>query len=733
MHDLVHDLAQNVAGEESKLLDIKCPIGDESSTQITDGLVHVNLLRSKAPPSLFVAKRLRSLLLKGDYNNLERLISRFQYLRVLMVEDNWITKLPNSIGRMIHLRYLKIEYKAFKSQTDLKKTLENLQTLIDLKGWNNVSSLMDFSLTHRDLEYLPDSITRLENLQTLNLEHYNALRELPSDLTKLVNLRHLLLPSNSSEWTDFPSGFGNLTSLQELNWFIVGKSNGIDSLPLLSHRGGLKIRFCEWRRNATSEAKRAALKNNDELTSLELWFEEKVTPAFDEMNEMLMHLQLPPNIWELKLRDYKGDAMPTRWLQGLSMLVSIEIEGCKNCKTVPHLSQLPSLKIFQLIDLEELEYVEDEDNVLVGSSGGKLGSVAHNVYFPSLEMLCMIRLPRLKGWTRTSKDDGERRQMLFPQLLEMIVDGCPELISMPVAPKLKSLDVQDIQWKVFESNVALHGDEEAVAASQSSLPPSLSTHFTSLQKLIMDSVEVVWLSISLSNLAELKIKKCEELRRVKFESPNSIQLLKVKKCRRLREIKGWEHLSMLDTLIIEDCEELEMEEEAEDEATNSSSSRCWQWQGLSSLRELKLSMIPKLKKLPSGIVCLTTLQELNISELESLTELPQDIGNLSLLSVLWIVTCPELKSLPTSLLGLTSLETLAILDCPDVAKKCEEPDGEYCHFIQRIPFLISGACHQSWSHWMLTIIMETCLNVICHHIQCLGHHHHHLHQPFSQH
>ncbi|KAL2941009.1 putative disease resistance protein RGA4 [Bienertia sinuspersici] len=228
---------------------------------------------------------------KKDYNNLsldqiKRGITEsvdhkkyLLYLRVLIVEDNWITKLPNSIGRMMHLRYLKIEYKAFISQIDSIRKAENLLTLFDLKDCNDFISLVDPSLTHRDLEYLPDSITRLENLQTLNLEHYNALRELPSDLTNLVNLRHLLLPSNSSEWTDLPSGFGNLTSLQELNWFIVGKSNGIDSLPSLSHRGELKIRFCEWRRNATLEAKRAALKNSDELTYLELRFEEKVTPA----------------------------------------------------------------------------------------------------------------------------------------------------------------------------------------------------------------------------------------------------------------------------------------------------------------------------------------------------------------------------------------------------------------------------------------------------------------------
>ncbi|KAL2940012.1 putative disease resistance protein RGA4 [Bienertia sinuspersici] len=234
------------------------------------------------------------------------------YLRVLIVEEAGIKKLKNSIGRLIHLRYL-----------DLNCCYE--------------------------LECLPDSITRLENLQTLKVYGCSNLRKLPNDFAKLGSLRYLLLP-RFMNWTDLPSRFGDLTSLQVLNTFIVRKRNGIDSLPSLNLRGKLKVTYCEWRRNGTSEAQRANLQNNDQLTSLRLLF--GVNPPFDEMNQMLMHLQLPPNLRRLKIRYYKGDEMPSRWLDRSSKLVFIYIDNCKTCKV--------------------LEYVEDEDNVRIGDEGGNL-------------------------------------------------------------------------------------------------------------------------------------------------------------------------------------------------------------------------------------------------------------------------------------------------------------------------------------------------------------------------
>ncbi|KAL2940018.1 putative disease resistance protein RGA1 [Bienertia sinuspersici] len=640
MHDLMHDLAQQIAGEES------IQMGDNSSIQITERVLHVNLFDSEALSSLFVARRIRSLFLIVYGNNLERLISRFQYLRTFCFDCHDIKKIPNSIGRLIHLRYLSIKSNA--------------------------------------IERLPNSITRLENLQTLNLERCWQLSELPSNFAKLANLRHLLLPLILYPWTDLPPDFDKLTSLQALNAFIVGERYGIHSLPALNYRGYLNIKIFKWRRDATWEAQRANLKDKDLLTSLEFRFEEEVTPPPEKMNEMLMFLQLPPNLRGLEVCDYKGDAMPSRWLDGLSKLVSIRIEGCEKCKVVPQVSQLPSLKEFRLIDLDELEYVDVEDNLRVGGA-------AHN-YFPSLEVLCLKNLPCLKGWTRASKDDSEWQPKPLPCLLDMKVDDCPELMSMPVALKLESLCVGGVKWKTFESNLMPH-DEEAVLWS--SYTPSSSPRYMALKKLsIMGlTLERLLISSRLCNLNELEIKYCQKLRSLTFESPNSIQKLVIIRCRRLRNIEGFKHLSVLEKLEINDCEELEMEEEEEAEEKDeiTSISKGWQWQRLSSLFYLNLSFL-KWEKLPSGITSITTLQKLLILRLKNLTELPQEICKLPVLGVLQIEECPKLKSIPTSLLVLKSLKTLYIYNCPDLSERYKRPDGEDCHLIQHIPGVYIERC-----------------------------------------
>ncbi|KAL2940009.1 putative disease resistance protein RGA1 [Bienertia sinuspersici] len=168
--------------------------------------------------------------------------------------------------------------------------------------------------------------------------------------------------------------------------------------------------------------------------------------------------------------------MSNRLLDKLPNLISIRIEGCQKCKVVPSLSQLPHLKCIQLSHLDDLEYVEDEDNMW-----------AHNVYFPSLELLWLTTLPQLKGWTRALKDDG-RRKLLFPHVMKMSVFECPQFMSMHLAPKLESLDAVAVKPELLgvESNVTSLDDERA--ARWSSLP----TPFTSLKQLRLESAELTW-------------------------------------------------------------------------------------------------------------------------------------------------------------------------------------------------------------------------------------------------
>ena len=76
------------------------------------------------------------------------LIESFPRLRALDLHKLNIKIMPNSIGKLIHLKYLDLSFNPIKT--------------------------------------LPDSITALLNLQTLKLQERHNLEQLPRDITKLV-------------------------------------------------------------------------------------------------------------------------------------------------------------------------------------------------------------------------------------------------------------------------------------------------------------------------------------------------------------------------------------------------------------------------------------------------------------------------------------------------------------------------------------------------------------------
>ncbi|KNA15754.1 hypothetical protein SOVF_095370, partial [Spinacia oleracea] len=280
----------------------------------------------EAPPTLLKARNMRSLIFPYnsafcdiDASSVERVVLKCKSLRALNLSSWEIKVIPDSIGGLIHLRYL------------------------------NLAS-------NTALEYLPDAITRLQNLQTLNLKGCLQLKELPREFSKLTKLRHLAI--SKTRLTDIPSGFVNMTSLQELDWFPVGKTSGIDALPVSNLVGNLKIEFKVWHSNAVLEAERANLNNSLQLVSLKLDFfyymspkigeEEEEEAAFREMDQVLMRLRLPPNLRYFTVENYDGIEVPRRWLDGLVKLISIKITRCHNCRVLPHLSRLPCLKYIYL-------------------------------------------------------------------------------------------------------------------------------------------------------------------------------------------------------------------------------------------------------------------------------------------------------------------------------------------------------------------------------------------------
>ena len=118
-------------------------------------------------------------------------------------------KLPDAIGNLLHLRYLKIHYYSE--------------------------------------DRLPETICNLCNLQILNIamNSHIGLKKLPQGMSKLINLKHLFLEEKYF-WTrkfKFPREIGRLNSLTKLSHFCVGGKDdsqrcALRELKYLNHLQG---------------------------------------------------------------------------------------------------------------------------------------------------------------------------------------------------------------------------------------------------------------------------------------------------------------------------------------------------------------------------------------------------------------------------------------------------------------------------------------------------------------
>ncbi|XP_039154946.1 disease resistance protein RGA2-like [Eucalyptus grandis] len=156
MHDLMHDLAQKVAGGECKIVNFKG--GDDDR-----GIRHASFISKtfyeEKLLSLLKTSKLRTFLsLKGESSvgNCHKVFSSCGHCRALYLDYTNIPLPPSSLGKLKKLRFLYI----FRNQS---------------------------------IQSLPDSITDLVNLQTLKLSFCLRLQTFPRDLRKLVKLRHLLI------------------------------------------------------------------------------------------------------------------------------------------------------------------------------------------------------------------------------------------------------------------------------------------------------------------------------------------------------------------------------------------------------------------------------------------------------------------------------------------------------------------------------------------------------------
>ncbi|XP_030963000.1 putative disease resistance protein RGA3 [Quercus lobata] len=622
MHDLIHDLAEAVAGEECKLVSFDGKDINEKNRHVSCPF-YINPSFTETLSLLVKAIKVRTFLLTCsrrysgalEESMLNTIILSFKSLCALDLHALKITSIPNSIGKLIHLKYLDVSF-------------------------------------NKDIETLPDSITTLLNLQVLKLYDCKGLKELPKNFRNLVNLKHLY-NHGCDNLSHMPCGLGQMTSLQTLPIFIVSTSSDIGGLgelkDLKNLRGTLEISHLERLEETNSESIVVNLREKQHLEKLILKWYHQDQVGNNEDVKLLEDLQPHENLKYLEVYQYKGVKFSS-WISSLINLVDLSIESCKRCRYLPPLSHLPSLKSLSLDTMNDLEYISDKDmSKEVPASSTTLSTT----FFPSLKSLTIIACPNLKGWwgrTDHQQDQSHNSLPLFPLLSSLWISNCPEMTSMPLFPNLEE--------SLYLENVSLKPLQETMSVSSSSLSSSSP----------------------LSKLNEMQLDSIEDIESLPAEwALHSLKQLYIQNCPRLTSMSGAvRNLTSLCSLSIVNCEEFDPFRDMHDDGM--------EWRCLICLRDLRFEGIPKLKSLPVGLQCISTLKELIISNCPNLMTLPEltsleslwiqgcepnltsllEISCLTSLRWLAISDFPNLITFPESIRNPISLESLTIWRCPNL-------------------------------------------------------------------
>ncbi|CAI8596110.1 unnamed protein product [Vicia faba] len=464
MHDLINDLATSVSGK----ICCRSEFGD-----IPENVRHLSYIQEDY--DIFVKFRpfynykcLRSFLpttsRRWSHNFLsikvvDDLLPLFKRLRVLSLSKYTnITKLPDSIGNLVQLRYL--------------------------------------DLSHTRIECLPDTVCNLYNLQTLNLLCCYNLTELPVHMGNLISLRHLDISGTNIK--ELPMEIGGLENLQTLTVFLVGKRHEGLSIKELEKFPNLQGKFTVKNLHNVVDAKEAEeanLKNKEKIEELELIWGKQSEDSI-KVKVVLEMLQPPINLKSLKINLYGGTSFPN-WLgnSSFSNMVSLDIDRCEYCMTLPPLGQLPSLKKLSISNLLLLETIGPEFYCV------EEGECSNSTFqpFPSLEHMRFYNMPNWKDWI-----SFEGINLAFPKLRIMQLHNCPELRGdlpshlscmeeIETGGCYKILETpRTLNWLSTIKSVRITEDTDAQHAAAESYPIFISKTFMSsicLTHLVLANIE----------------------------------------------------------------------------------------------------------------------------------------------------------------------------------------------------------------------------------------------------
>ncbi|XP_074285728.1 putative disease resistance protein RGA1 [Silene latifolia] len=646
IHDLLHDIAEKVAGEEI------CRVNFDTSN-VGKRVRHLSHVSETYGQYIFDDTHIRTCLFikfhkdfQRDYRVDQLLASRsipkWTRLRSLDLSNSRAESLPESLGQLLHLRSL-----------DLSSSSA--------------------------LKVLPKSITKLVNLQTLLLHSCPKLNQLPNDLSKLTDLSTLTL-AECDALSHMPAGISMLTCLHTLCQFVVGSRpsstskqcfNGLEDLQHLNKlKGSLTIEIAGLKDEKFVKEEHgggAYLRSKEHLEKIVINFGRGEEYGRKESEQALLEEMQPHRgVKAFELKGYHGETIP-RWpgrednsaLFDLPNLVTLEIQDCSELLYLPwQIGKLPYLRTLYISGLSNMEYVANSETLASGEGSS---------FFPSLDRLFIHKLPKLRAWWRRSEsyvvnpnDSGRIRDArvqwehprstgsspCFPVLKNLTVQYCEKLIFVPLSPLLECLEIYDSKRDMrFTPRLQLL-----------SLYPKLKTlEINNLERLKSMPIEYSDFLSKINIENEERMERLGEVNEFPTYLLSLVQTLSITNCPKLKSVGGWlEHLSALWDLSIEGCPNVEL--------------GGMSWHNFAAtLLSLSLYGIKEMEELPEGIQYCTSLRHLSIRN------------------------CRKLKSMPKWIPKLTSLRMLYLWRCTERLKeRCQQPNGEDWPVIQHISILHVG-------------------------------------------